>query len=74
MVPERLEEEACLPAAFVPSLNGARMPSIAEDVATDRRTLLSRAAGLRRYRLVSERRELMAQVYQLIGQMELGRK
>jgi hypothetical protein len=31
-----------------PSLNGARMPSIAEDVATDRSTLRSRLAASRR--------------------------
>lgn len=47
-------------AAFV---NGAWMPSIAEDVATERSTLRARASGSRRKRLVTARREPMPPVY-----------
>lgn len=46
-------------------LNGARMPSMADEVATFRTTLRSRAAGSRRYRLVDESFELMAAFYQV---------
>ena len=45
-------------------LNGARMPSIAEDVATDLSTVRSRTAGSRKYRLVEESFELMVELYQ----------
>ena len=44
-------------------LNGARMPSMAEDVATDRSTVRLRTAGSRRYRLVEESFELMAELW-----------
>ena len=44
-------------------LNGARMPSIAEDVATDVSTVRLRTAGSRRYRLVEESFELMAELW-----------
>ena len=45
-------------------LNGARMPSMAEEVATLRTTARSRNAGSRRYRLVEESFELMIGLYQ----------
>lgn len=48
-------------------LNGARMPSMAEDVATFLSTLRSRSAGSRRYRLAEESLELMAELYQARG-------
>ena len=35
-------------------LKGARMPSMAEDVATDLTTVRSRVAGFRRYRFAAE--------------------
>jgi len=44
-------------------LKGVRMPSMADDVATERTTVRSRVAGLRRYGLASARRVLMAGVY-----------
>ena len=37
-----------------PRRNGARIPSIAEDVATDLVTVFSLNSGLRRYRLTKE--------------------
>jgi hypothetical protein len=42
-----------------PSLNGARMPSIADEVATDRSTLRSRLTVLRRCGLDDESLALM---------------
>ena len=45
-------------------LNGARMPSMADEVATFRTTVRSRTAGSRRYRLVEESFELMPALYQ----------
>ena len=45
-------------------LNGARMPSMADEVATLRTTARSRTAGSRKYRLVEESFELMFALYQ----------
>lgn len=42
----------CRPPAL--RLNGARMPSMAEEVATDFVTVRSRMAGSRRYRFADE--------------------
>lgn len=58
---EVLRENAPLRAS---RLNGARMPSMAEDVATDLSTVRLRTAGSRRYRLVEDSFELMAKLYQ----------
>jgi hypothetical protein len=44
-------EMECKPPAL--RLNGARMPSMAEEVATDLTTVRSRIAGFRRYRLAT---------------------
>jgi len=48
MLRGRREVEIGLEAIRVPALKGARIPSMAEDVATDLSTLRLRAAGLRR--------------------------
>lgn len=45
-------------------LNGARMPSMAEEVATFLSTVRSRTAGSRRYRLAEESLELTTALYQ----------
>ena len=50
-------------------LNGARIPSMAEDVATDLETVRLRTAGSRRYRLVEESFELMSKI--VSGMVEL---
>jgi hypothetical protein len=43
-----------LASEWTPRRNGARIPSIAEDVATDLVTVFSLNSGLRRYRLTKE--------------------
>ncbi len=45
-------------------LNGARMPSMAEEVATDFVTVRSRVAGSRRYRFADESFALMGTFWQ----------
>ncbi len=50
-------------ALDVARLNGARMPSMADDVATERSTLRWRCSGSRRCGLVLESLELMMQFY-----------
>ena len=42
------DESAFLAGFIFKSLNGERMPSMAEDVATERTKLLSRSTGLRK--------------------------
>lgn len=44
-------------------MNGARTPSMADEVATERSTLRWRCNGSRRWGLVLESLELMAQLY-----------
>lgn len=66
-------DAAGLPDAFACCLNGAWMPSMADDVLTDRNTLRLRATGLRKYGLVAERRSLMRGVYQQLCEWELQR-
>ncbi len=44
-------------------LNGARMPSMAEEVATDLSTLRRRCAGSRRWGLAEAREEDMSGLY-----------
>lgn len=72
MLRERLPE-VDLAEAFCVCLNGARIPSMADDVATDLNTLRLRAAELRRYGLLVERVELMAAVYQWTREWEQAR-
>lgn len=45
-------------------LKGARMPSMAEELATDLSTVRLRTAGSRRNRLAVDSLELMGKVYQ----------
>jgi hypothetical protein len=51
------------PSVPTPRRNGARIPSIAEDVATDFVTIFSLSSGLRRYRFTRESFIPMQQVY-----------
>ena len=50
---------SAFPEPFVVRRKGARMPSIAEDVATDLSTVRARIAGSRRYGLATVSFELM---------------
>lgn len=51
-------------SASFPDLNGARMPSMAEELATERRTARSRCTGSRRWGLVVESFSPMPKSYQ----------
>jgi hypothetical protein len=51
--------EGATPVGECDCLNGACMPSMAEEVATDLRTVRLRSAGLCRWRLVLESFEFM---------------